>query len=193
MHRFSLLVTIFWVFDPCFVHIRSLFFTNDQTCPFISGLCHADAWPCHDKFSPCHGDLDILNVTSLCYVETQNHVERCYQFPCLTRSMTSECVFVICDMWVWCIGVDEWVKRSHNNTNCMILRIQTGLTPSTRHGIVFVVRYGWWLCLQTDMSVSSDNLVEFFQSSRVFFSTGSRVGLHNFFGYTFSLLRVNLA
>ena len=62
-----------------------------QACPFISGLCH-------DKFSPCHGELGMLNVTSLYHVETQNHVERCYQFPCLTPSMTSECVFVICDM-----------------------------------------------------------------------------------------------
>ena len=115
-----------------------------------------------------------------------------YQFPCLTRSMTSECVFVICDMWVWYITFDEWVKRSHNNTNCMTLCIQTGLTPSTRHGIVFVVRYGWWLCLQTDMSVSSDNLVRVFQSSRVFFQPGRGSGYIIFFGYTFSLLRVNL-
>ena len=115
-----------------------------------------------DKFIPCRNSKPHRTVL--------------YQFPCLTGSMTSECVFVIYDMRVWYITFYEWVKRSHNNTNCMILYIQTGLTPSTRHGIVFVVRYGWWLASQTDMSVSSDNLVGFFQSIRVFFQPGRGSG-----------------
>ena len=58
-----------------------------------------------DKFIPCRNSKPRRTVL--------------YQFPCLTRSMTSECecVFVICDMWVWYITFYE----SHNNTNCMIL------------------------------------------------------------------------
>lgn len=102
-----------------------------QIFPMSWWVRHAEC----DKFMSCRNSKPRRTVL--------------YQFPWLTRSMTSECVFVICDMWVWYITFYEWVKRSHNNTNCMILYIQTGLTPSTRHGIVFVVRYGWWLHRQT--------------------------------------------
>ena len=148
-----------------------------QISPLSWWVRHAEC----DKFIPCRNSKPRRTVL--------------YQFPCLTRSMTSECVFVICDMWVWYITFYEWVKRSHNNT-------------VKWYDIVCTYKQGWHpppdmgLCSSSGMDGDFTDRHEcflwqpsrIFSSRAVFFSTGSWVRLHNlFFGWVFSLSRVNLA
>ena len=70
----------------------------------------------------------------------------------------------------------------------MILYIQTGLTPSTRHETWDCVRRQVWMVTsQTDMSDSSDNLVGFFSRAVFFFNRVSgRVTSFIFWMYMFT-------